>query len=96
MVFHGPISIKKKSGIGRKQKNGSSFHRHENAIADTEVVDQHPDETTSSETTQPPHKCLFSIIVKLKTKLSYGKYMLLLVPDDLSSKCLCIQNSLVS
>ena len=56
MVFCGPISSKKKSGIGRKQKNGSSFQRHKDAIAETEVVDQPPAETTSTETARPPQK----------------------------------------
>ena len=40
-------------------------------------------------------KCLFNLIVELKTKLRYGKYMLLLLPDDLSSKFLCIQKCMV-
>ena len=189
MVFCGPISSKKKSGIGRKQKNGSSFQRHKDAIAETEVVYQPPAETTSPETTKPPQKrqannqrrvargivsrnkmvqqitmerdfllaqntslqghadkekaatsqlvhlkfldaktswaqiiwhqeehvfsidqlcflfshknssshsishlkCLFNLIVELKMKLSYGEYMLLLMIDDLSPRCLCIQ-----
>ena len=56
MVFHDPISSNKKSGIGRKRKNGSSFQRHKDAISETEVVDQPPAETTSTETTQPPQK----------------------------------------
>ena len=56
MVFHGPIYSKKKLGIVRKQKNGSYFQSHKDAIADTVVVDQPPDRTTSTETTQPPQK----------------------------------------
>ena len=54
--FHGPISSKKKSGIGCKQKNGSSFQRHKDAIAKTESVYQPPAETPSTETTQPSQK----------------------------------------
>ena len=56
MVFHGTISINKKYGIGSKWKNGSSFKRHKDAIAETEVVDQPTAETTSTETKQPPQK----------------------------------------
>ena len=56
MVFHYPISSKKKSVIGRKRKNVSSFQRHKDAIADTEAVDQPPAETNSTETTHPPQK----------------------------------------
>ena len=56
VVLHGPIFSKRKSGIGRKRKIGYSFQRHKDAISDTEVVDQPPDETTSTETTQPPQK----------------------------------------
>ena len=46
----------KKSDIGHKRKNGSSFERHKDAMAKTEAVDQPPAETTSTETTQPPQK----------------------------------------
>ena len=56
MVFHGPISSKKKYGIGRKRKKGSSFQRHKDAIAQTESIDQPPAETPSTETTQPSQK----------------------------------------
>ena len=56
MFFRGPIYGKKKSGIGRKRKNGSSFQRHKDAIAKMEFVDQPPAGTTSTETTQPPQK----------------------------------------
>ena len=56
MVFYGPISSNNKYDIGRKRKNGSSFQRHKDAISEKEVVDQPPAETTSTETTQPPHK----------------------------------------
>ena len=56
MVFHGTISSKKKSDIGRKRKIGSSFQRHKDAIARTEAVNQPRAETTSAETTQPPQK----------------------------------------
>ena len=56
MGFHGPISSKKKSGIGYIQKNWSSLQRHKDTIANTEVVDQLPAETNSTETTQPPQK----------------------------------------
>ena len=54
--FHGPISSKKKSGIGCKQKNGSSFQIHKDAISKKEVVDQPMAETNSTETAQPPQK----------------------------------------
>ena len=56
MVFHCPISSKNKYGIGRKRKNGSSLQRHKDAISETEVLDQPPSETNSTETTQPPQK----------------------------------------
>ena len=56
MFFHGPISGKNKSGVGRKQKYVSSFQRHKDAIDETEVVYQPPAETTSPETTKPPQK----------------------------------------
>ena len=56
MVFHGLVSSKNKSGIGRKRKNGSSFQRHKDAIAETEAVDQPLSETTYTKTPQLPHK----------------------------------------
>ena len=56
MVFHGPISSKKKSGIGHKRKNGSSFQRHKYAISETEAVYQPTYETNTTETTPPPQK----------------------------------------
>ena len=56
MIFHGHIYSKKKSGIGRKRKNGSSLQRHKDDITETEVVDQPPSKTTSTETIQPPQK----------------------------------------
>ena len=55
MVFRGPVSGKKKYGIGRKRKNGSPFPKHKDSIAETEV-DVPPAETTSTETTQPYQK----------------------------------------
>ena len=51
VVFHGPVSNKKKFGIGNKQKNWSSFQSYKDSIAETEVVDQPLDETTYTETT---------------------------------------------
>ena len=56
MVFHGPISSKKKYGIRYTRKNGSFFQGHKDSIAETEVLDRPPADTNSTETTQPSQK----------------------------------------